>query len=234
MKVNSYIISMFFICIFCTNYLFGQLLVDSSLVDSLGIVKYTIERSDFNMKTICIDTSGLIKYYYETQKDMLNGAYVYYYNNGMLKSKCFYENGSYSDTILELYPSGDTSKIGICYNHKCDVKEFYESGALKANYEIEGIGYFSGYYEEFCENGQLKLKLNYRKKIQDYNMYGCDGKLLIKGQVYKGMQPIGGWEFYWPGSSILQKEGEFSKENGEVGIWKYYTEEGELDYEENY
>ena len=80
-----------------------------------------------------------------------------------------------------------------------EFKEFFENGSLFQ------IGTFKNgdmkNIKVFYENGKLKFEQNLKNKKRKYRGYYQNGKLEVEGEVFQG---------------------------DEIGLWKYYNEEGNL------
>ncbi len=96
------------------------------------------------------------------KNDVFHGSYKKYYDNGQLKEKCEYINNFKFGRIEYYFENGQIHKIVHCNienrrNYDGPYEEYYENGQLKikTNYKV---GYKKGVYEEYNENGKLIKK----------------------------------------------------------------------------
>ena len=100
------------------------------------------------------------------KNDVKHGTYEEYYENGKLKQKCEYINNFKFGRIEHYFENGQIHKIVHC--------------------NIENSRNYDGPYEEYYENGQLKIKTNYKVgyKKGGYEEYNENGKLIKKTWNY--------------------------------------------------
>ena len=108
---------------------------------------------------------------------------------------------NFTGQVIKKYKSGQVKSIENFKNGKFngEFKEFFENGSLFQ------IGTFkNGDMENvkaFYENGNLKFKQNLKDRKGKYRGYYPNGMLEVEGEVFQG---------------------------DEIGLWKYYNEEGNL------
>ena len=108
---------------------------------------------------------------------------------------------NFTGQIVKKYKDGQVKSIENFKNGKLngEFKEFFENGSLFQ------IGTFKNgdmkNIKVFYENGKLKFEQNLKNKKGKYRGYYPNGKLEVEGEVFQG---------------------------DEIGLWKYYNEEGNL------
>ena len=108
---------------------------------------------------------------------------------------------NFTGQVIKKYKNGQVKSIENFKNGKLngEFKEFFENGSLFQ------IGTFkNGDMENvkaFYENGNLKFKQNLKDRKGKYRGYYPNGMLEAEGEVFQG---------------------------DEIGLWKYYNEEGNL------
>ena len=108
---------------------------------------------------------------------------------------------NFTGQIVKKYKDGQVKSIENFKNGKLkgEFKEFFENGSLFQ------IGTFKNgdmkNIKVFYENGNLKFEQNLKNRKGKYRGYYPNGKLEIEGEVFQG---------------------------DEIGLWKYYNEEGNL------
>ena len=108
---------------------------------------------------------------------------------------------NFTGQIVKKYKNGQVKSIENFKNGKLngEFKEFFENGSLFQ------IGTFKNgdmkNIKVFYENGNLKFEQNLKDRKGKYRGYYPNGKLEIEGEVFQG---------------------------DEIGLWKYYNEEGNL------
>jgi len=112
------------------------------------------------------------------------------------------------------------------------IREYYKSGKLKVEIEVDENGIYNGQGSAYYESGGLRSKCKFINGIKvEYNIsYFEDGSVEFKESLNDMGELHGLVEFYFP-DGILKLRGEFS--NGrKVGVWKEFFQDGEL-YELN-
>ena len=108
---------------------------------------------------------------------------------------------NFTGQVIKKYKSGQVKSIENFKNGKLngEFKEFFENGSLFQ------IGTFKNgdmkNIKVFYENGKLKFEQNLKDRKGKYRGYYPNGMLEVEGEVFQG---------------------------DEIGLWKYYNEEGNL------
>ena len=108
---------------------------------------------------------------------------------------------NFTGQIVKKYKDGQVKSIENFKNGKLngEFKEFFENGSLFQ------IGTFKNgdmkNIKVFYENGNLKFEQNLKDRKGKYRGYYPNGMLEVEGEVFQG---------------------------DEIGLWKYYNEEGNL------
>ena len=108
---------------------------------------------------------------------------------------------NFTGQVIKKYKSGQVKSIENFKNGKLngEFKEFFENGSLFQ------IGTFKNgdmkNIKVFYENGNLKFEQNLKDRKGKYRGYYPNGILEVEGEVFQG---------------------------DEIGLWKYYNEEGNL------
>ena len=108
---------------------------------------------------------------------------------------------NFTGQIIKKYKNGQVKSIENFKNGKLngEFKEFFENGSLFQ------VGTFKNgdmkNIKVFYENGNLKFEQNLKNRKGKYRGYYPNGKLEVEGEVFQG---------------------------DEIGLWKYYNEEGNL------
>ena len=108
---------------------------------------------------------------------------------------------NFTGQVIKKYKNGQVKSIENFKNGKLngEFKEFFENGSLFQ------IGTFKNgdmkNIKVFYENGNLKFEQNLKNRKGKYRGYYPNGKLEVEGEVFQG---------------------------DEIGLWKYYNEEGNL------
>ena len=114
---------------------------------------------------------------------------------------------NFTGQVIKKYKDGQVESIENLKNGKLngEFKEFFEDGSLFQ------VGTFkNGDMENvkvFYENGNLKFEQNLKDRKGRYKGYYPNGMLEVEGEVFQG---------------------------DEIGLWKYYNEEGKLSSEVTY
>ena len=108
---------------------------------------------------------------------------------------------NFTGQVIKKYKNGQVKSIENFKNGKLngEFKEFFENGSLFQ------IGTFKNgdmkNIKVFYENGNLKFEQNSKDRKGKYRGYYPNGMLEVEGEVFQG---------------------------DEIGLWKYYNEEGNL------
>ena len=108
---------------------------------------------------------------------------------------------NFTGQVIKKYKNGQVKSIENFKNGKLNgkFKEFFENGSLFQ------IGTFKNgdmkNIKVFYENENLKFEQNLKNRKGKYRGYYPNGKLEVEGEVFQG---------------------------DEIGLWKYYNEEGNL------
>lgn len=108
---------------------------------------------------------------------------------------------NFTGQVIKKYKNGQVKSIENFKNGKLngEFKEFFENGSLFQ------VGTFKNgdmkNIKVFYENGNLKFEQNLKNRKGKYRGYYPNGKLEVEGEVFQG---------------------------DEIGLWKYYNEEGNL------
>ena len=167
-----------------------------------------------------------------------HGKWIEYYDNGMIYSETFFQNGN--GPYKSYYPSGEVMYSGNYFNNERDGKwfKYFKNGnkSLEYNYIEDKINsnllcynwYESGYKRT---EGYIIEIDNQMKWDGPYIEYYENGVVFVKGE-YKSGQKTGFWkEFY--DNRIIKIEKQFL--DGEpFGDWIYYNSNGDILKVENY
>ena len=108
---------------------------------------------------------------------------------------------NFTGQVIKKYKNGQVKSIENFKNGKLngEFKEFFENGSLFQ------VGTFKNgdmkNIKVFYENGNLKFEQNLKDRKGKYRGYYPNGMLEVEGEVFQG---------------------------DEIGLWKYYNEEGNL------
>ncbi|MFH2036782.1 MAG: toxin-antitoxin system YwqK family antitoxin [Candidatus Zixiibacteriota bacterium] len=180
-----------------------------------------------------------------------NGDWFEYYENGVIKSESHYINGTKVGDWCEYYENGDLktkkhfvndTRVGEWYEYyeNGNVKYFrkYDDGKLVDGYLNHPTGAFKYEYphdkfrtppQDWYSNGNQM----WIRKDAEYLEFYRDGtpkrrtERNLEGNFHEGLHR----EWYPDGS--IKVEGQYSG-GGKTGIWKFYSESGELIKEEQY
>ncbi len=170
----------------------------------------------------------------------IQGTFDIYYENGQLKVKGTYNNGTRNKDLF--YESGFLLfKESIS---KSTWLSYYENGQIKAkgifvamididdenlsSENLFGDTYFEnlrkiGIWEYYHENGNLKSNINYDES--NFVSFYEDGCLEIRGK-YENSRKVDFWEYFDEYENI-QSKGNYNSDSKE-GYWEYYHEDGNL------
>lgn len=181
------------------------------------------------------------------------GIWLYYYNDGALKSRKRISN----DTVyLTDHFLNDSSHTQLILNGEGAIKTYYVSGGLKENYSYT-MGLMTGPFEERLANGIISVSGGFFKGLKQgkWTFYFTNGKVekcinYNRGELhgsylemnadstintagnYSDGEKDGGWSWY-NASGQLDMKGLFYK-GLQNGAWEYYFSTGQLSYTANY
>jgi antitoxin component YwqK of YwqJK toxin-antitoxin module/Tfp pilus assembly protein PilF len=180
------------------------------------------------------------------------GAWVYYFNNGAVKSNIHYLNGKQDGGQIFYRENGNLSsresyvnnkadgvitsytfagKISFVNNYKQDKKEglqkeYYTNGSLLSEKSVIN-DQLSGPSKEYFKSGQLKNVEMFAngKGEGSYKSYFENGQLEMEGQYTKG-NGLGEWKYYYESGKL--KETRTYVNDKEDGLHQEYYENGQL------
>lgn len=186
----------------------------------------------------------------ESNKNVLDGKYMSFYQNGNIKSEGFYQNNNptgywnyyYEGGKLKMrgqlkgnsnyglwkyyYENGQLSMEGNIYNGKREGewRFYFESGPKKSRGNFKK-GEKTGIWNHFYEDGFLKAQAYYEGEVGFYKEFYNNGNVKVQGYNIDGKSDSTWVYFYENGGK--QAEGRF-KEGLRSGLWSYYYENGEI------
>lgn len=162
--------------------------------------------------------------------DLKQGITSYYYPGGELKKTVFYIDGLEEEIAKEYAKDGRitqliTYKRGFISNRE-RINRFDNEGKKHANWKY------------FYENGSLKLECIYKHGLKNgyYKEYDPEGNLLhaykfvdgIKQEFVEELTKLDIRTEYFPDGKVKVKA-TYNKDNKPEGVWREYTEEGEIE-----
>lgn len=188
----------------------------------------------------------------QTSVAQKNGPYLENHDNGYIKISGHFENGKRSGEWMEYFDNGKLSKVYSYTDGKMnnETKQFFKNSKLK--YEITRVdGVFisthyyesgnvlseqllkNGYYKEFYEMGEMKIKANYRNG----DLFGLWTSYFETGEKDWEVEYFNGYKkgFYkqYYKNGQLKTEGVHSK-NEKNGTEKRFSESGYLEWKGKY
>lgn len=186
----------------------------------------------------------------EGNRNVLDGKYMSYYQNGNIKSEGFYRNNeptgfwnyNYESGKLKMrgqlrgnsnyglwkyyYENGQVSMEGDIYNGKREGewKFYFESGTRKSEGNFLK-GDKTGIWNHFYEDGTLKAQAFYVGEKGFYKEFYGNGTVKVQGYNLAGKSDSTWVYFYEDG--IKQAEGQF-QEGLRSGLWSYYYPNGNI------
>lgn len=189
---------------------------------------------------------GSLSFYANFKENIQEGDAIENYRSGSPKNRSFYKNGKLHGAYQEWYPNG-TLKVDTCYidgkregqhriwnevnqlllevSYKNDLPvgimhSYYDNGQLKERGEFAEDGKRHGLYEEFYENGVLKLCLHYK----DNNVHGkvqgwYEDKSLAYLRHFENGVPVG-------------EQIEYHRFTGNPSRISYFNSDGHMDGEQ--
>lgn len=108
------------------------------------------------------------------------------------------------------------------------VIEYYNDGTIKYAYHVDENGIEQGPYEEYHENGRLKIKHTYKDGKYDgpYEAYYRNGQLCVKC-TYKDDKLDGPYEEYYDNGKLYKKC--TYKDGKRDGLYEEYRRNGQLE-----
>jgi antitoxin component YwqK of YwqJK toxin-antitoxin module len=131
----------------------------------------------------------------EIKDSLMNGEWIYYYENGQITGKGIYQSGN--GEYLGIFDIPQNGRIG-------QWMFYYENGQKKSvhNYDYRGLLINGATY---YENGKMQSQ----KTSFGYTSYFENGQIKSKGN-YRDEKNVGNWTFYY--------------ENGQINKELYYKE----------
>ena len=144
-----------------------------------------------------------------------NGFWIYYYNNGKIKSQGSYNCGEKIDTWIDFYNNGNLKRI-INYKYPYSESFIYE---FKDTLNLRRISAMKhGQFLEYFKNGKIKTSGHY--EIVHVNSK-LDSLVSFDFETYEEVYTKISGNFWLPKSI-------------KTGAWKFYNSEGELLHIINY
>lgn len=142
-----------------------------------------------------------------------------------------YEDGIRNGELKSYYKNGNIATYVIYKNNEIDsiLKNYYLNGELKylINYDK---GEKDGLFMEFTKEGILKLEKKYCDGIicDFYKEYYDNGNLHISVKISynKKGDKIEKWKVFYENGKLMSSG--MKKNNKNIGVWKKFTEQGEL------
>ncbi len=109
------------------------------------------------------------------------------------------------------------------------IKDYYPSGELKLEYEIDNHGKIHGKMIKYYSNGNLKEQFNYHdgKIIDTFSFYNIEGVLYRKSIKLDTLINETYTKYYYSNGNV---KSEGKDRNGlALGLWKYYYSNGKLE-----
>lgn len=197
------------------------------------IVHYIADENDtLTYRKECYYESGKQMYTGHLVKDIKDGVWTWWYENGNKKDECTYKNGFYKDTVYHWYESGELKQIEIvaeskvsadnCCNCNGTVIRYYKSG--KTQEVRRSISdKLQGAYEVYDSNGGWKTRT-----YKDDTLWGpttehnidSNGLTIVTGQYERGKE-TGLWKWF-DKDSILYQTGVYKNGVATGPYLKYY------------
>ncbi len=114
------------------------------------------------------------------------------------------------------------------------IKEFYENGNLKYEYQVDSNNKKNGYYHFYYENGKIKEKRKYLNDIllDDYQSFDSKGNIVYKSFSQGDSSYVLNYE-----NNILVKKGEFLNDRHDkknFNAWFHFFKDGKIYKKLNY
>ncbi|MBR9997352.1 MAG: toxin-antitoxin system YwqK family antitoxin [Cyclobacteriaceae bacterium] len=184
------------------------------------------------------------------QKQIRDGKYISFYENGNKKSEGFYKNDEptgfwnyyYESGKLKMrgglrgntnyglwrfyFENGNVSMEGEIYNGQREGKWnfYFENGLLKSSGEFKN-GERCGIWNHYYEDKSIKAQAYYKGEHGLYREFYADGKIRMEGFNLNGKSDSL-WTYYYE-NGIKQAEGRY-KEGHRNGEWTYFHENGNI------
>lgn len=180
---------------------------------------------------ISYHNNGQINLETKTTKDQLNGPAKFFYANGLTKTTGAFANGERDGEWKWYHKNGKIETIGFYTkgketgtwkhyydNGNLEKEEFYENGGKKASYKLYDL------------NGVLYAQMSSKgNNIDAFKYFDESGKVIAESKTQGGKLNFVRYSEY------RNKVTEGLINNGfDEGTWKYYYENGALEYEIDY
>ncbi len=163
-----------------------------------------------------------------------NGEWLFYYDNGILREKTFYEKDKASGKSYSWYDNGLSYKFTTYTNDEEDGEStsYFYNGMLRSVIKYQA-GKKEGKAKYYNVNGYVKTVTLYSNDLQDGEevVYHADGTLQSKLNYTKD-KANGEYKEYF-NNGKLKISGSYINDK-KTGIWKTYYPNGQQEYLENY
>lgn len=131
--------------------------------------------------------NGNLEYRGNFIKGQTSGLWKYYYETNIPEAKCYYDKGKVTDTVYCWFPSGKLKRLIVeidpikNYWHNVD---YYENGAIKIDsYQTkDSLDNFvlNGLFQEWYDNGKFKIIATFKDgwTFGSWKNYKKDGTLI--------------------------------------------------------
>ncbi len=206
-----------------------------------------------------INQLGGIETFGVFEKNLKQGNWKSYYNNGQLNEDLQYKNDELDGFSTKNHENGE---IKIKINLKKDKRdgeyaEYNFSGVISENASYKN-GLIEGVYNEYFSQGQIYSQTEYKagKKDGNFKRYFANGNIdmevpyinglangkyieyFLNGNIYaegnyKDNFKTGYWKNYFFNKQ-LKNEGAYDEKGRKVGLWKSYYSNGVIEQQDNY
>lgn len=154
-----------------------------------------------------------------------------YHNNGQLDKEQTFKDGELNGLVKSYYKSGELDFEGHYKNGNKvgEFKHYYKNGQLLKEGSFEESGKQTGVEIFYDKKGNEKYEQKYKNgAIVEYKYFDRAGNILSEGKKKSN-------KFYFENrtqDNIKLVEGEYAVKGEEaIGLWKYYSEYGQLEQE---
>ncbi len=189
---------------------------------------------------------------------VLDGKYTRYYEDGSIKEESTYKNGDYEGYAVQYYNNGNkrgeynyvegvlngdyklyysTGELNYTSNYVKGnesglAKSYYKDGSLESEGNYDESGKKNGIETSFNKSGTKVYEQVYKKgEVISYQFFDKDGKVLSEGKKKNNQFFV---DNRLPDNTKVA-EGNFAVgDKGKDGLWKYYTDYGQLESETEY
>lgn len=176
-------------------------------------------------------TNGQINLDTKATNDNLHGPAIYYHPNGKVKLTGTFNQGNRDGEWKWTYPNGVLETVGYYKNGKetGNWKYYYDNGNLEKE-EIYENGAKKGVYKLYDLNGVLYGEVSVKgNNVDAYKYFDAKGKVIAEAKTQGGKLNFVRY------NAFRHKVIEGQIINGfDEGVWKYYYENGALEYEVNF